>query len=507
MAKNNIGGFFVDLVLNPDKNSFETGNKLVDNVGNSLNRIISTAKNVSVVLATTALTSGAIASQEIHTAEAIGTTTEKLNLWKAAAKIAGADASGLVNTISKLGNVMNHMTIDGSGLEAYAEQLGKLEIGFDEIEGMDPADAMQKIIEKAQDKLDGTDETKLRITTIVGDILGDAGQQLFIDLNRQKLTVGEFLNGVSKTQYETSEDMNNAAGFITEVRYVKEEIKSLSKLFGDNIAAELTPMVKDLKDWLLENGPEIADKLRDIAKGMGSLVEKFVGKIEELKNNETVQEAKEVIVDSVKGAAEGTKKMVEGIAEGDLQKTAEGFKEGAAATFSPVTKVVENKKEEYADRIQDNKEAGQNEATAKINAGARTIPIYKGLVHLTDWVSLKTGKMDEEEYQGYWGKQEKKPKKTNDGILRPDGTLTQVAPDDWVFAVRNIGDLARAFIPGQTTGQTNNNEYVINQTFNISNAKDVPQVLKQQAYRGTQEGLQQLMSKSSQRLQMMSGTR
>ena len=93
-----------------------------------------------------------------------------------------------------------------------------------------------------------------------------------------------------------------------------------------------------------------------------------------------------------------------------------------------------------------------------------------------------------------------------DGILRPDGTITQVAPDDWVFAARNLGDLARAFTPHNYTAASSS-EYVINQTFNINGGSDMPQVLRQQAYRGTQEGLLEIMNQSSQRLQLMSGTR
>ena len=50
-------------------------------------------------------------------------------------------------------------------------------------------------------------------------------------------------------------------------------------------------------------------------------------------------------------------------------------------------------------------------------------------------------------------------------------------------------------------------ESVINQTFNINGGNDMPQVLRQQAYRGTQEGLLEIMNQSSQRMQLMSGTR
>ena len=99
--------------------------------------------------------------------------------------------------------------------------------------------------------------------------------------------------------------------------------------------------------------------------------------------------------------------------------------------------------------------------------------------------------------------------KMKDGIMRPDGTVTQVAPDDWVFAARNVGDLAKAFIPQMPMNMAGvgNQEYVINQTFNISGSNDIPQVLKQQAYAGTQEGLLQAMQESSRRMQLMTGMR
>ena len=96
--------------------------------------------------------------------------------------------------------------------------------------------------------------------------------------------------------------------------------------------------------------------------------------------------------------------------------------------------------------------------------------------------------------------------KIKDGIMRPDGTVTQVAPDDWVFAARNLGDLARAFVPQNHTS-VSGGEYVINQTFNINGGNDMPQVLRQQAYKGTQEGLLEMMTQSTRKLQLMSGTR
>lgn len=517
MAATDIGGFFVSLGLNPDKNSFETGNKLIDGVANSFNKLIGTARNASVVLASTAIASGTIASQEIHTAQVIGTTTEKMNLWRAAAKIAGADANGLVGAIGKLGNVMNHLTIDGSGLEAYAEQLGKLEIGFNELEGMDPADALKTIIERAQSKLDGTDETKLRITTIVGDILGDAGQQLFVDLQRQGITIGEFLSGVGRTQFETNQDKEDAAAFITETRYIKEQITSLTKLFGDDIARELTPYVKELKDWLLEHGPEIATTLGEIAKGVGSLVGKIVGVVEEIANNPDVKETAATIGDSIKTTFNETVAMGKSLVQGDFEGARDHYINTAQAAMAPVmgigTKVVNNYTAKAEAKEQANLGMNEEEYT-DYKTAKKIIHDYwdKNSGHLVQ----KVTKWNQVDYNTLpaplkhlvdvnGGKENFKELK--DGIMRPDGTVTQVAPDDWVFAARNLGDLARAFIPQSMTQVQAPAEYSIVQNFTINGGNDIPQVLKAQAYRGTQEGLMAVLEQSSRRLELMSGTR
>ena len=50
-------------------------------------------------------------------------------------------------------------------------------------------------------------------------------------------------------------------------------------------------------------------------------------------------------------------------------------------------------------------------------------------------------------------------------------------------------------------------EYSIVQNFTINGGSDMPQVIRQQAYQGTQQGLLEAMARSSDRLQLMSGTR
>ena len=453
MAKNDIGGFFVSLGLNPDKNSFETGSKLIDNVTNGLNKLIGTARNAAVVLTGTAVASGVLATQSVHTADLIGTSAEKLNIWRAAAKIAGADANGLIGSISKLSNVMNHMTIDGSGLEAYAEQLGFLGLSIQDLMNIDPADAMQKILETAQGKLDGTNESKMRTTTIVQDLLGDAGAQLFVELTRTNQSIADFLEGAEATQYQTDKGMNDAADFNAEVQKLRVAGESILSSIGNDIAGALIGPARTLNQWLTDHKTDISNGIEKI----GAATEKLVSKIGDWwdKNGDKVLGTLEYMRDQVA--------LIIGFLASEKGK---GLKKSLESIWETTVEM--------------GKAIWQGRAT--------DVPALwmQGMEGIWDGLKQTVG--------------------VEDGIIRPDGHVTPIASDDWVFAARDVSDLAKAFIP-QGMSVNTPAEYSIVQNFTITGSNDIPQVLKQQAYRGTQEGLLAIMDQSSRRLQMMSGTR
>lgn len=91
-----------------------------------------------------------------------------------------------------------------------------------------------------------------------------------------------------------------------------------------------------------------------------------------------------------------------------------------------------------------------------------------------------------------------------DGIMRPDGTITQVAPDDWVFAARNVSDLAAAFIP-EGAASYSSGATIINQNITVNGARDLPATIKQKAYEGARAGLQDGTTRTVNILQRMSG--
>ena len=123
MSSNDIGGFFVSLGLKTDKNSFKSGVTAIDAVSAGFSKLIGIARNAAVVLATTAVASSKVASEEYRTAELIGISTTALDKWKAAASNAGVSSNGLIGSMGKLADIVHGLSFGGEGFEQYANQL------------------------------------------------------------------------------------------------------------------------------------------------------------------------------------------------------------------------------------------------------------------------------------------------------------------------------------------------------------------------------------------------
>lgn len=500
MPKNDIGGFFVSLGLAIDKNSWETGNKLIDGMGNSLNKLIGTARNASVVLAGTAIATGSIESQVYKFSQAIGVSTETIDLWKTSAKLAGVDANSLISSMARVSEVMSRMKIDGAGLQEFTTKLGELGIVVNDVDiekmlNMTPDELMKDVLDKAQTALKNGYKMS-DVSLIVKDILGDAGQQLLIELDRQGKSMDQLLKDAGKIIYTDSGTNKESQEFMEQVRITKTFSENISKLLGSDIAKSLTPAITTLNEWLITHGEDIKDSMVNLA----GAIEKVVGKTVDFITDDKTKEKTKKTVDAakdVKNVITGAKDFAKAVSSGDEEKKEEAKEKIITAASNAEKRSLGMTDEEYNDF----------ETTRKLvedywdkNSGHK-VPWYTNTNRIPYEDLPEDLKADVDRNGG----KENFPA-LKDGIIRPDGTVTQVAPDDWVFAARNIGDMARAFIPQNHTA-VSAGEYTINQTFNISGGNDMPQVLRQQAYRGTQEGLLEIMEQSSRRLQLMSGTR
>lgn len=495
-ALTSIGGFYASLGLQPDKNSFETGNKLIDGVADSFSRLIGVARNAAVVLGTTAIASGVAESKIYKTAEAIGTTTQALNVWRAAAKIAGVNADGLVSSMGKLGSAMNSVKYNPDKLTAYEQQLWKLGVKYKEIQGMSTDKAFEFIIAKAQ-SLKGQYSTA-ELAGRVADVLGEDGMNFFIELG--DTPIADFLKGAEKTQFTNAESEKNARDFEKEVNEFKVTVESLGMRIGGDIGGVLTPYMEKINTWLQDHGEDIADGILKVVRFVEELVKHFLG-------NKTDQDILKSLGKSTVDTVKATADLVEAVADGDFEGAKDAFVDGMKAATAPIGVIEEKMATSENATVNAVGNGRMDEAAAEAVGGAGKVVksfIRKGW----NWIRGKGWQDEANEYNPTHQETANDPNWwMDDGIMRPDGTITRVAPDDWVIAAKNLGDVARAFIPQGMGSGAQIAEYSIVQNFTINGGSDLPQVLRQQAYNGVQDGLMAMMNQSSTRLQHMSGTR
>lgn len=304
---------------------------------------------------------------------------------------------------------------------------------------------------------------------------------------------------------------------------------------GDSLIGYIIDNLDELKEKFNININ--ASGFKELGAAIGSLVEKITG-------------AKDI-----KTGLETIGKGFAGLALDNIERTinllgklAEIIADLAGGKWEELGKDIKDFFLQWADGVKNtmNINAGSSAATqagadteaaggssvdvniAKFNAFMRTLPLWGDLTHLGDYLGVYAGTLSPEEYEYFWGtkenpesgiiptakkdaktKKKKEAKSVEDGIMRPDGTVTRVAPDDWVFAARRVEDLAAAFIPQGMVQNTMNApaSYVINQNINVSGGNNMAAAVKQQAYNGANEAMLRSMNNSQRILQLMPGQR
>ena len=521
MSSNDIGGFFVSLGLKTDKNSFKSGVTAIDAVSAGFSKLIGIARNAAVVLATTAVASSKVASEEYRTAELIGISTSALDKWKAAASNAGVSSNGLIGSMGKLADIVHGLSFGGEGFEQYANQLSKLGIGAGElideftnkITGeVDISGAFQRVFERAQEVIKSGEATSSEVYKAVKDITGEEGAKFLIEIERKGMSVGSYLEDANKSNYMNAQDHTNAAEFTSEIRELKTKTVSIMEKLGVEVGKELTPYLKKLTDFIDNNKEAIVNGIKSIADTVGQIAQ-FVAKLAGSDiTKDIVGQAGTVLVGSAKTAG--------ALLSGDV----EGAKDAILESAKKSTEIRENAEKRI---IQEQMKTKGSDGVAEVQKLFGKSKMYEGITEQEAFKMLQNAKsaiwggtvkqqaklaLSKEDYEEFLkivesskkqDKENKNKKKVSDGIIRPSGDVVQVAPNDWVFAAQNISDMARAFFPQNAS----TNQVSIVQNFTLNGVQDMPARIRQTAFEGTQSAITQSMMNSSRRIQMMSGTR
>lgn len=527
MAGQSLGGYFVEIGAKTNKNSFESALKSIDGIGNSITRLVGTVRNAAPLLLAAA--AGVVETAELKASKAIGISTEALDAWKTSAAIAGTNANALVSDMTALERKMQGLKL-GQVDAGLAQSLGFLNLGYGEFADMSATERIAEVFERA-----GQLEDQKKAALLVGNILGGAALDYYYYLQLSGKSLQEQLAFADRLVFTTEDSKKNAMVFNGEMQALKEGSKSIMNLLGGELGGQLLPFMTALTGFLANNHDGIQNGIIGVVDTLGELgealtdgvdfdkiksaMDSITGAFSTLimaitKEDSTKEGLKEILRslgefggDAIKAAATTVGALVEALAaliNLDWEKLGESLKKvlggvgdlGEAAgnavgalltgqTPHEFEVTAEARQEAMNALWKETREKNKNvkkkfedfspETQALVNAaGGPTNPSFKNFI--------------------------------KDGVIGPDGRVIQVDPNDWVFAAKDLGDLARGFVPTATSGGTSI-QYTIEQTINVNGNGASAFDIRRQAYEGTSKALLDNIAQSSRRLQLMPATK
>jgi hypothetical protein len=491
---------------------------------------------------------GAVEQEVANSAAVLNTTSDVVKKWRFAVDEVSGGGKAFISTLTEIERKAQNIKL-GKIDEGFATSLERLGINYMDFANMEVTERVKLIFDKA-DLIEDQDHAE----NIIRQLLGDAGQAFYINLQKQGIPITQALESALKTAeshiFTDIESQSNAMMFNSEIKALKNMIGEISALTGSELGEVFTPMVKGINDFLEANNKLIAsgikdnfEDIRDILNQLSPTFDKVADSLGEfvkaLTNSDTVLEGLNKIKD---GLFEFTKDfmntslttfsdlvlMINAVLDGDWKKAGqhavkfvEDFNKGVGDIFTPEDEQdFENKFQKYQEKMQETKgmtHGGTGVPLLEVlnRVGDNAKEFVKSLV--TDDVSNTT--LPQEKVDPNWYKD-----KINDGIVKPNGQVISISPDDWVFAMKDPSNLSKGIngimpqnaidpsfiksvLPRTITGNTNtiNENITVNQTFNVQGGGNIPQTIRQQAQKGVYDGVGELIQKSTTRLQLMSG--
>lgn len=459
---NSIGGFFVDLGLVTDQESFAKGVTAIGKVELAAKALFGTALKVSGALFGLSAAAGMMANAEEKSSRSIGITVTTLEKWKTACNIAGVSSKELTQNMAMLEEKAQRIKL-GQMDEGLAQNLARLRIGPMEFAQADAEQRIKMVFDAAM-----KDNDPRAMAEVVKDILGGGMKDLFLQLLHSDKSLEDLLLKAEQSSFFTDEHAVKGEEFTGAFNQLKAEVLSLKSVFGSELGEKLTPVIKDLADYLIANKDKIIGAIDGFTRAISDVIEVLFGFDFDRDNsgeNGTGRQILSQMLHPIKdlrnrGVSMGISKEMKGV------------------WYNPVT---------GAWHIKD--------GTTKIDYNDLSPDLKQQLMDV---------QKDGGDLQYLWGGLiENLPQKSKvkDGIIAPGGRVTQVAPDDWVFAARDIGKLASAFMP-RNFASSANMSVAVNQTITINGNANAMQV-KQAAYKGTQNALTEFTNQTSRIVQFM----
>jgi hypothetical protein len=441
-------------------------------------------------------------------------------------------------------------------------------------------------------------EDKKHARDLVGDILGTEGQKFYINLETQGKNLNEVLSSAKNHIFTDIESQSNAMMFNSEIKALKNTIGEISSLTGSELGEVFTPMVKGINDFLEANNQLISSGIKtffedlqdlssEVADGFEKVGSAFSKMLQTMTNSDTLESALEKIYNNFLKFTKDTNSLItdsfvntfdffEKLFSGDFKGAFESWQKFYSDANKNVSEMFETKNQDF-ELNEVNKtitQTKQNRGKAKYEElpdftkdliaryynefgeltgiNVKDIGNYKSdIEERIKIINENMGMFDSNGNKIKFDNIDSGVKSINDGIVKPNGEVINISPDDWVFAMKDPSNLSKgneniipkeininereskfiyekqlekninnfmpqnvidpsfikSVLPRTITGNTNtiNENITVNQTFNVQGGSNIPQTIRQQAQKGVYDGVGELIQKSTTRLQLMSG--
>jgi len=498
--------FTYNLILKQDKESWAGGSKSVDNLATNISRLIGTAKLAAAAYAALkgVITGSQLASEAAMLSESLGVSVKRLEDWKVAAQIAGVSSGELTKSIGVLDRKFTEWKNRGKADTGIAVALGQLGLDAGDMFDMS-ADERARVILNAAAAMKDTKNA----AALVSQLLGGAGERMYNFLRLSNLNIDSLLAKAGRISFMDDSTAMKGFQFSTEFNETIAALKQLGAFAGAEFGGGFLVFLRELNDFFKENKDDLKKNIKDFSGSLAAIAEAVLP-IASI----GVQNAMTGLVDMTGAAAALLNGDFEGALDyvghfykvqfenmgkiwlGDPGAMAAAYKEAKASGASTM-EALDAWAGAAGGVLGGASKTGRNAiAGGKSNAGASASAVAS-----SGGVSDAAQKAAIDKYLKAHGYPQIK-----DGIMRPDGRITQVAPDDWVFAARNIGDMAKMFVPQAASTTTyGGSSYTIHQTLNVQGAP-FAQAAKRAAYDGTAAALNAFTG-SAGRIQNMPGLR
>jgi hypothetical protein len=262
----NVGGFFAELKLVTNSESFKKGEKNLKEVGDKIKHFSHFAISAfSLAGAGVIGFAGAISAVATKTnilASSLQMSSTSLSQWQMAASMAGTDANGLTSALLNLQKKADRLKM-GEVDMGMAKSLGMLGLGYQSFLNKSSEGKMQSALNAAMKMKD-----KGLAGELIRDVLGDAGKDMFEYLKLSGQSMTDILAKAKALTFTTDETRKGSMIFGQELKSVMGGLKEIGSLFAQTFGTAFTPVIKSLGQLIIKNKELIKVNVIKFAKDL-----------------------------------------------------------------------------------------------------------------------------------------------------------------------------------------------------------------------------------------------